>query len=231
MKLKISRALASLAAMLLLLTGPALAVLTLPGVQGVASASQIPLSSSDQKKVNDKCKSTLGKKAGKLAVQACVTGYILGLEKTSKTSCDAAPYKGHKDAVDACKNTGYDLGKKNAAGVTLVKATTGPKNPSPTCTGSSCSPTPTGGGSNCDSSSCDLVALYVNPFIRLLSIIVGLVVAASLIMGGIQYSSSSGDPQKASAAKSRISNTLLALFAYALLYAFLNFLIPGGIFH
>lgn len=83
---------------------------------------------------------------------------------------------------------------------------------------------------HCDSNNCDLIALYVNPFIRLLSIIVGLVVAASLIMGGIQYSASSGDPQKTSAAKSRIQNTLLALFAFLFLYAFLNFLVPGGIF-
>lgn len=82
-----------------------------------------------------------------------------------------------------------------------------------------------------DSNNCDLVALYVNPFIRVLSIIVGLVVAASLIMGGIQYSAAGGDPQKTSAAKNRITNTLLAFLAYAFLYAFLNFLVPGGIFN
>jgi hypothetical protein len=99
-----------------------------------------------------------------------------------------------------------------------------------TCTGSSCQPTPTGSGKNCDSNQCDLVALYVNPFIQLLSIAVGLVVAGSLVMGGIQYMSSSGDPQKTGAAKTRITNTLLAFVAYAFLYAFLNFLIPGGLF-
>lgn len=91
--------------------------------------------------------------------------------------------------------------------------------------------TPIGGGKNCDSNTCDLIQLYVNPFVRLMSVIVGLVVAASLVMGGIQYSTSSGDPQKASAARGRISNALLALFAFAILYAFLNFIIPGGIFH
>lgn len=78
--------------------------------------------------------------------------------------------------------------------------------------------------------NCDLIRLYVNPFIRLLTIVVGLVVAASLVLAGVQYSASGGDPQKTSAAKSRVSNTLLALFAYAFMYAFLNFLIPGGIF-
>ena len=78
--------------------------------------------------------------------------------------------------------------------------------------------------------NCDLVRLYVNPFIKLLTIVVGLVVAASLILGGIQYTASTGDPQKTSAAKSRITNTLLAFLAYAFLFAFLNFLIPGGVF-
>jgi hypothetical protein len=87
-------------------------------------------------------------------------------------------------------------------------------------------------GEHCsdNSNNCDLVKLYVNPFIRILTLLVGLVVAASLIMGAVQYSASNGDAQRIAAAKSRISNTLLAFFAYAFLYAFLNFLIPGGIF-
>ncbi len=87
-------------------------------------------------------------------------------------------------------------------------------------------------GEHCsdNSNNCDLVKLYVNPFIKVLTLLVGLVVAASLIMGAVQYTASNGDAQKVAAAKSRISNTLLAFFAYAFLYAFLNFLVPGGIF-
>lgn len=96
-------------------------------------------------------------------------------------------------------------------------------------------PGPSGGGptaqsSNCDSNSCDLISLYVNPAISLLSVMVGLVVAGSLIMAGIQYTSASGDPQKISAAKSRITNTLMAFLVYIFLFAFMNFLIPGGLF-
>jgi hypothetical protein len=98
------------------------------------------------------------------------------------------------------------------------------------CDASECSPTPTGQGKNCDDNHCDLIALYVNPGIRLLSVLVGLVVAGSLVYAGIQYTTSSGDPQKTGAAKTRITNTLLAFFAYAFMLAFLNFLIPGGIF-
>lgn len=80
-------------------------------------------------------------------------------------------------------------------------------------------------------SGCDLVVNYVNPAINLLSVMFGLIAVASLIMGGIQYSASEGDPQKASQAKSRIANTIMAIFAYALLYGFLQFLVPGGFLH
>jgi len=83
----------------------------------------------------------------------------------------------------------------------------------------------------CDQSSCDLIAKYVNPAIDLFSLCFGLIAVISLIAGGIQYSASQGDPQKTAQAKSRITNTILAIFAYLFLYAFLQFLVPGGAFH
>ncbi|HVV66486.1 MAG TPA: pilin [Candidatus Saccharimonadales bacterium] len=83
---------------------------------------------------------------------------------------------------------------------------------------------------NCDQNGCDLVKKYVNPTINVLSVIVGLVAVISIVAGAIQYITSTGDPQKTSAAKSRISKTIFALVAYAFLYAFLEFIIPGGVF-
>ena len=82
----------------------------------------------------------------------------------------------------------------------------------------------------CNASQCDFVAKYINPAINLFSLSFGLIAVISIILGGIQYSASEGDPQKASAAKNRISNTIIAIFAYLFLYAFLQFLIPGGAF-
>lgn len=79
-------------------------------------------------------------------------------------------------------------------------------------------------------SNCQLVTDYIDPFINLLVALVGIAVVASIIVGGIQYSSSAGDPGKASAAKRRIRDALIALLAFALLYTLLNFLIPGGLF-
>lgn len=92
-----------------------------------------------------------------------------------------------------------------------------PSNPDPAakqCSGGDCS---------------GLITKYVNPFIRLLGALIGIVVVISLVVGGIQYSSSSGDPGKISAAKKRIANSLIALLAYFFLFFFLQWLIPGGI--
>jgi len=73
-----------------------------------------------------------------------------------------------------------------------------------------------------------LFAKYLNPIINLLSAVVGLVVVIGVLFGAIQVSSSAGDPQKAANGKGHIRNALLGLLAYILLYAFLQFIIPGG---
>jgi hypothetical protein len=78
---------------------------------------------------------------------------------------------------------------------------------------------------------CNLIAKYLNPFIDMLSILFAFIAVISFILGGINFASSEGDPQKASRAKQRIFNTVVAVVAYMFLYAFLEFLIPGGIFH
>lgn len=83
----------------------------------------------------------------------------------------------------------------------------------------------------CDSDRCDFVGKYINPFIRLLTAAFGIIAVGSLIVGGIQYSASAGDPQKVTKAKTRIVNTIIAIVAYFFLYGFLQFLIPGGLFN
>jgi hypothetical protein len=66
--------------------------------------------------------------------------------------------------------------------------------------------------------------------VDVLSAGVGVVVVGSLIFAGIQYSFAGDNPQETSAAKNRIINSLLALVAFFLTFAFLEWLIPGGIF-
>jgi len=84
---------------------------------------------------------------------------------------------------------------------------------------------------NCNATSCDLVSKYVQRALNLLSVLVGVVAAISIIYGGIQYTTSGGDPQKVSAAKKRITLTIVSLIAYAFLFGFLQFLVPGGLFN
>jgi hypothetical protein len=84
---------------------------------------------------------------------------------------------------------------------------------------------------NCKNNSCDLILKYVNPTINLFSILFGLVAVISLILGGIQFSTSEGDPQKANNAKSRITKTIVAIIAYFFMFSLLQFLVPGGLFN
>ncbi len=74
---------------------------------------------------------------------------------------------------------------------------------------------------------CTFGKKYLNSFIKLISGLAGLAVIMGVIIGGIQYSSSGGDPQKVAAAKLRIRNSIIALIVFFFLYALLRFLAPG----
>lgn len=58
----------------------------------------------------------------------------------------------------------------------------------------------------------------------------GIIIAVSIVVAGIQYASSGSNPQQVAAAKSRIISAIVALLAFFFLYAFLQWLVPGGIF-
>jgi hypothetical protein len=68
-------------------------------------------------------------------------------------------------------------------------------------------------------------------FIRLLSDGVGIVIVASMIVGGIQFTTSRDDPEAKKHAISRIQTSLVALLIFIFAYAILNFVIPGGFFN
>lgn len=76
--------------------------------------------------------------------------------------------------------------------------------------------------------NCGIVR-YLVIFINILSAMVGIVVTAVIIIGGIQYSTSGGDPSKVSAAKKRIYNGVISLLAFIFSYAFLQWIVPGGV--
>jgi hypothetical protein len=93
-----------------------------------------------------------------------------------------------------------------------------------------CTDPAAGASATCTAKSCDLIKKYINPLITLLSALVGVAVTISIIVGGIQYSSSNGNPQQITAAKTRIRDSVIALLAFFFLYTFLQFLVPGGVF-
>jgi hypothetical protein len=68
-------------------------------------------------------------------------------------------------------------------------------------------------------------------FIRVLSVGVGLVVVGSIIVAGIQYTTSRGDPKATAAAETRIKSSVVALLIYIFGYAILNYIIPAGFLH
>lgn len=66
--------------------------------------------------------------------------------------------------------------------------------------------------------------------INILTAGVGVAAVAGIIYGSIMYATASGNPEQVKKAIEIIRNTVIGLVMYALMYAFLNYLIPGGIF-
>lgn len=73
------------------------------------------------------------------------------------------------------------------------------------------------------------IVSWIKFFINWLAvfIVVGSVIA--IAVAGIQYSAAAGDSGKIAEAKKRIINVLVALLAYFFLFAFIQWLVPGGI--
>jgi hypothetical protein len=74
------------------------------------------------------------------------------------------------------------------------------------------------------------IVVYLVAFLKLLSETIGLVIVVVLIVAGIQYITSTGDPALIKSAKKRIQNAIVALLLFMFMYAILTFLVPGGVF-
>ncbi len=66
--------------------------------------------------------------------------------------------------------------------------------------------------------------------IDFLSVGVGIIVVGVIILGGIQYAMAGDSPEAVGKAKQRIINGLIALFAFIFTYAFIQWVVPGGVF-
>src|SRR5579862_6641515 len=70
----------------------------------------------------------------------------------------------------------------------------------------------------------------IQTIVDFLSVGVGIIVTAVILVGGIQYIIAGDNPQQLTAARQRITNGVIALFAFIFMFALLQWLIPGGIF-
>lgn len=70
----------------------------------------------------------------------------------------------------------------------------------------------------------------INIIVDFLSAGVGIFVTAMIIVGGIQYSVAGDNSTQTANAKKRIANAVIALVVFMFIFAFLQWLIPGGIF-
>ena len=66
--------------------------------------------------------------------------------------------------------------------------------------------------------------------INILTAGVGVAAVGGIVYGSIIYTSATGSPENAKKAKMIIFNTAIGIVVYAAMYAFLNFLVPGGLF-
>jgi hypothetical protein len=80
-----------------------------------------------------------------------------------------------------------------------------------------------------NANNCGIIKLLDTGF-NLVSGAISLAIIGNIIYAGIQYSMAQGDPSKAQKSKDRIRNAVIAFLMYISLYAFIQWLIPGGVF-
>ncbi len=90
-----------------------------------------------------------------------------------------------------------------------------------------CEPTPS---STNDVTQTGVWALLIIA-INILTAGIGIAAVAGIVYASIIYATAGGSMDQTKTAKTMIYNIAVGLIAYALMYSFLNFLIPGGVFN
>ncbi len=149
---------------------------------------------------------------------------------TIPSGCPGSSHRGRSRPQSQCP---YATARQSAQ---QVAQSVQPGYNSPGCNTATCGHQ-CGGGSNSYTPSVDIGCKGIgNPImdalfgiIRFLSLGVGLIVIGSIIVGGIQYTASRGEPQATALAINRIRASLFALIIYIFAYAALNYIIPGWV--
>ncbi len=74
------------------------------------------------------------------------------------------------------------------------------------------------------------IVKWINWGINLVAGVVGVGAVLMIIWAGIQYTTARDNAQAVAAAKQKIINVVIGIAAFIFLYAFLNWLVPGGVF-
>ncbi|MBC7459228.1 hypothetical protein H7200_00765 [Candidatus Saccharibacteria bacterium] len=67
--------------------------------------------------------------------------------------------------------------------------------------------------------------------INILTAGIGIAAISGIVYGSILYTSAGGSQEQVKKALGIITNVVIGVIAYALMFSFLNFLIPGGLFN
>lgn len=91
----------------------------------------------------------------------------------------------------------------------------------------SCAETPAGNDDVKKSGVWQVLLLVIN----IMTAGIGIVAVGAIAYGGVLYASAGGSSEQTKKAITIITNTVIGLVSYLLMTAFLNFLIPGGVFN
>lgn len=80
-----------------------------------------------------------------------------------------------------------------------------------------------------DPTSGGAIVLYLKLLLKLLNVVIGMVIILMIVVAGVQYIASAGEPAAVKSAKSRLTNAFIALALYMMSFAIINFLVPGGL--
>lgn len=93
-------------------------------------------------------------------------------------------------------------------------------------------PDENGNTTNCvgdDTPQNNPIYVYLRGIIRVVAGLVGLAVVINIMVGGLQYMTSQGDPGAITKAKTRIFNAVVSLIAFLFAATIINYIIPGGV--
>lgn len=135
-------------------------------------------------------------------------------------------------AVTTCPNGGDPNNNCSlTGGQTSSSAVSGPSDTAATSNGCDYKGAILQGGDLCNNSQKSAVWGILLLVINILTAGVGIAAAGGLIYGAILWSAAGGNPGQVQKARQIVTNVVIGIIAYAAMYSFLNFLVPGGIFN